>query len=220
MLSGRRRVTKRFGRRGRVGPIKVAHVGSGWLRGYSPEDVDGGWGVRGYSRGTAIQRGLARACGDGLNLGSMFLKDGTGVLEAPTKGRVSRSAGDVPRRAPGAPSLRRGLDTGLGEDFARGPRARGDGEDIFVPVRRFKGVRFRLKGGVPRSMVGRVMAGGVLVGMLATFTAVVWGARSMLAHEPRLVIQSSAAIQITGNRAPDPAAAADACLARMWTGTS
>ncbi len=36
--------------------------------------------------------------------------------------------------------------------------------------------------------------------MLAMFTAVVWGARSLLLHDERLVIPSSAAIQITGNR--------------------
>ncbi len=118
------------------------------------------------------------------------------MLEAPAKGRVSRSAAqeNAPRRAPGAPSLRRDLS----EDFARG--ARGDEHHPTMPLRRFKGVRFRLKGGVPQSMVGRVMAGSVLVGMLAAFTAVVWEARSLLLHDDRLVIPSSAAIQITGNR--------------------
>ncbi len=63
----------------------------------------------------------------------------------------------------------------------------------------YKGVRFRFKGGVPKSIVGRVVAGGVLVAALAGFTAALWEVRSMLMHDPRLVIASSASVQIEGN---------------------
>ena len=123
-------------------------------------------------------------------------KDGTGVLEASVGGRVAKAAGSVPRRAGSAPALRRGLDG----DFAQ----RLDGDDDFdarrqmVP-RGFKGVRFRFKGGVPKSIAGRVIAGGVLVAALAGFTATMWAARTMLMHDPRLAIGSSSAIQIAGN---------------------
>jgi cell division protein FtsQ len=64
----------------------------------------------------------------------------------------------------------------------------------------FSGLRFRLKGGVPRSMVGRCIAGAVVLGGLAGFTAVIWEARSMLLKDPRLVIPASSSIQITGNQ--------------------
>ena len=53
---------------------------------------------------------------------------------------------------------------------------------------------------MPRSSTGKVLASaGLLAGMLV-ITAALWEARSALLHNPRFVIQSSTAIQITGNR--------------------
>ena len=123
-------------------------------------------------------------------------KDGTAVLDAPERARVSRPTAGAPRRAAGAPALRRDLS----EDFALGlgPGGMGQAEQL-AARRRFKGVRFRFKGGVPKSIVGRVIAGAVVVAGLAGFTAVLWQARAMLLHDPRLVIASSAAVQIVGN---------------------
>jgi cell division protein FtsQ len=125
------------------------------------------------------------------------------VLEAPEKIyapapalRQAASAAGTPRRVAKGPSLRR--DTS--EDFARSesetdpdgfPRPRG---------LHFHGVRFRLKGGVPRSLVGRIAAGAVVLGGLAGFTAVLWQARAMLLASPELTIRSSSSIQITGNQ--------------------
>ena len=128
----------------------------------------------------------------------MLQKDGTAVLEAPTKSLVPKFGG--PRRVPGAASLRRDLT----EDFAGGRRvsAVADADDEienYVRPRRLSGLRFRLKGGVPRSMVGRVMGAVVVLGGLVGFTAVLWEARTLLLHDERLVIPSSAAIEITGN---------------------
>ncbi len=125
------------------------------------------------------------------------------MLDAPVTGRVAREAkapgAKVPRRVPGAPALRRDLS----EDFAGGRViAVGDDEDEvpgYVRSRRFSGLRFRLRGGVPKSVVGRVAGAAVLLGMLGGFTAVLWEARSLLMHDPRLVIASSKAIEITGN---------------------
>ena len=74
------------------------------------------------------------------------------------------------------------------------------GDDEYVPPKRFGGIRFRLRAGVPRSTVGRLIAGGVVLAGLLSFTAGLWEARTMLLHNPRLVIPSSSAIQITGNQ--------------------
>ena len=124
------------------------------------------------------------------------------MLEAPLTSRAPRTTVKTggPRRVPGAPSLRRDMS----EDFAGGGRvlAVGDTEDEvpgYVRSRRFSGLRFRLRGGVPKSVVGRVTSGVVLLGALGAFTAVLWEARSMLMRDQRLVIASSQSIQITGN---------------------
>ncbi len=118
------------------------------------------------------------------------------MLDAPVQDRLARpaaAAGVAPRRASAPPKLRRDLS----DDYARrsvAGAASGEAEE-YVPRRRFGGLRFRLRGGVPRSMVGRVMAGAVVFGGCAAFVAVLWGARSMLLHDPRLMIASSASIQ-------------------------
>ena len=124
------------------------------------------------------------------------------MLDAPLTGRGAKAPGAkaaAPRRVPGAPALRRDLS----EDFAGGRViAVGDDEDEvpgYVRSRRFSGLRFRLRGGVPKSLLGRVAGGAVLLAMLGGFTAVLWGARSLLLHDPRLVIASSKSIEITGN---------------------
>ncbi len=139
--------------------------------------------------GVAISRDLLGVRSVKANTG-----DGGAVLDAPGMSRAGKA--EAVRRMPGAPALRRGLDRrDLGEDFAAGR----DEDEGFVR-RRSGGVRFRLKGGVPRSTVGRVVAGCVLVAAMVGFTAALWELRSMLGKEPRLVIESSAAIQITGNK--------------------
>ena len=122
------------------------------------------------------------------------------MLDAPVTGRGAKApVAKAPRRVPGAPALRRDLS----EDFAGGRViAVGDDEDEvpgYVRSRRFSGLRFRLRGGVPKSVVGRVAGAAVLLAMLGGFTAVLWEARSMLLHDPRLVIASSKSIEITGN---------------------
>ena len=153
-------------------------------------------GSRRYSGRTAILAALLGLAAELLHSGVLMAKDGTAVLDAPGagrgSGRGSKSTGEIPRRAGSAPALRRGMP----EDFT--------GDDEFdarrqmVP-RGFKGVRFRFKGGVPKSIAGKVVAGGVLVAALAGFTATLWAARAMLMRDPRLVIGSSSAIQIAGN---------------------
>ena len=83
------------------------------------------------------------------------------VLEAPEKTYAGKAAGGksgagkpagkpaASRRVDTAPALRRGLS----DDYAE--------QEAMARVRRshFGGIRFRLKGGVPRSITGRVIAG-------------------------------------------------------------
>ena len=125
------------------------------------------------------------------------------MLETALKDQVpkgARGAGRIPGAVPSRPALRRDL----GEDLA--PRRRSvsaasrltEDED-FVPRRRAGGLRLRLGGGIPRSMVGRFLAGAALLTTLAATLAGMWEARAELLKNPRLVLASSSAIQITGN---------------------
>lgn len=117
--------------------------------------------------------------------------------------KAPRNSARETNRMAGSPTLRRDI----GEDFA--PRRRSiapanllhsDEDDNYTPRRSgFGGLRLRLRGGVPRSIVGRVLAGCILFGALGTTIAGMWGLRSLLLSNPRLVIPSSSAIQITGN---------------------
>jgi cell division protein FtsQ len=110
--------------------------------------------------------------------------------------RQMASAAGTPRRVAKGPSLRR--DTS--DDFAR-PDTEVDPDGFPRPRGlHFSGLRFRLKGNVPRSLVGRVAAGAVVLGGLAGFTAVLWQAHAMLLASPELTIRSSSSIQITGNQ--------------------
>ena len=100
---------------------------------------------------------------------------------------------------PGAPSLRRDSS----EEFSSGRViAVGDHEDDidgYVRSRRFSGLRFRLRGGIPKSVVGRAAGSLALLACIGGMTAMLWEMRSMLMHDPRLVIASSSSVQITGN---------------------
>ena len=123
----------------------------------------------------------------------------------PDAGRPARksakgSGGDM-NRLPGSATLRRDI----GEDFA--PRRRGvvsaaqvlhdDGDYGDGPASR--GLRLRFRGGIPRSIVGRSLAGVAVLAGLGAAIASMWGVRSLLLTNPRLVLASSSAITITGN---------------------
>ena len=116
------------------------------------------------------------------------------MLDAPVQDRTAKASAS-PRRTAGAPRLRRDLS----DDFAKRPVSQAQGEDAeeYVPRRRFGGLRFRLRGGVPRSTAGRLLAGGVVLGGCILFTTILWVARSMVLHDPRLILASSSSIQAT-----------------------
>lgn len=117
--------------------------------------------------------------------------------------KAPRNPARETNRLLGSPSLRRDI----GEDFA--PRRRSiapatnvlhaDDEEDYMPRRSLGGLRLRLRAGIPRSVVGRVLAGCAIFGVLGVTIAGAWGLRSLLLSNPRLVIPSSSAIQITGN---------------------
>ena len=119
------------------------------------------------------------------------------MLDTAVTTRVPQKA----RKSAATPSLRRDL----GEDFA--PRRTSiapvtgmvNEDEDFVPSRRFGGLRFRLDGGIPRSVIGRVLYGTAFLAVLAVVLGGAWEARAMLLANPRLVVPSSSAIQITGN---------------------
>ncbi len=122
------------------------------------------------------------------------------MLDTALNKRVPKAAKDPARPAP-APSLRRDL----GEDFA--PRRRSSGpvgariheDEDFQSRRSLGGLRFRLRGGIPRSIVGRVLAGGLAIAAIAGTGFGLWEMRQQLMANPRLVLESSSDIQITGN---------------------
>ena len=113
-----------------------------------------------------------------------------------------------PARAAGGPGPNRDLmRRDLAEDFAPRRRTLGPNgavlnpDEDFVPIRRGvgRGLQLRLGGGIPRSMVGRILAGVALVVALAAALGGLWGMRALLLTNPRLVLASSSDIQIAGN---------------------
>jgi cell division protein FtsQ len=73
-------------------------------------------------------------------------------------------------------------------------------DEDFKPRRHsFGGLRFRLNGGIPRSVLGRVLAGCALLVAIAGTGFGMWELRQQLMVNPRLVLESSSDIQVTGN---------------------
>ena len=112
----------------------------------------------------AILANLARVC----EIDGMGIRDGAAVLDGAVAGQA-RKGTRTPGRASGAAVLRRDL----GDDFAPRRRSLGpvgatvaDDED-YAPRRRAGGLHLRLNAGIPRSVVGRVLAGGALLAALA-----------------------------------------------------
>jgi cell division protein FtsQ len=128
------------------------------------------------------------------------------VLDAAVTGQEPKAR--KPRKAESAagsgPVQAASLRRDLGEDFA--PRRRAiaptgamvrDDED-YAP-RRMGRLRLRLRGGIPPSTWGKVLAGGFALGALVAGLSGLWALRAVLLASPRLVLESSSAIQITGN---------------------
>jgi cell division protein FtsQ len=112
------------------------------------------------------------------------------VLTAPERNYAPEPAG--PRRVSASPrrKLRRDFSDEFADDFI-------DDED--APVnRRPTGVRLRF-GGLPRTVGGRIAAGGALLLCLGMCSATAMLARSVLLHDERFFIPSSSSIELQGN---------------------
>ena len=120
--------------------------------------------------------------------------------------RAAKMPGSAQAIQPGMP--RPALRRDLGDDLAV-PRRRGTVSAVqaasgyqpeeFAP-RRTGGLSFRLQAGLPRSVFGRVALAVAGLTALGGITAAAWEARSMLLHNPGLVVRSSSSIQVTGNQ--------------------
>ncbi len=134
-------------------------------------------------------------------------KRGTAVLDAPEQRYVSGTGG--PRRA--AVGLRRDVQEDYGRDFDDFEREFGADEgdsarrDEGAPVKRRSAARggvrrYGFLGWLPQTLWGRIGAGVGVVAVLGVFVGGALAARSMLLHDERFVIPTSAAIAIEGNK--------------------
>ncbi|MEO6910552.1 MAG: FtsQ-type POTRA domain-containing protein, partial [Edaphobacter sp.] len=113
------------------------------------------------------------------------------MLEAPEKDYAREPA--VPRRTSATPArkLRRDLSEDFADDFSD--------EDATPAGRRQRGVRLRLRWGLPRTKWGRITAGFMLLLLAGICAGALWLARNALMHDPRFFIQSGSSIEIQGN---------------------
>jgi cell division protein FtsQ len=187
-----------------------------FLKGYAGKM--GAWDgmAAGYSR-DGDSRGLARARGETNLTMKLSQRRSSAVLAAPEQRYASGTSG--PRRVAG--SLRREVQSESGHSFGGGfgdadHDADAFGSDDFnagsldedSPVRRRAGLQgglrlgllSRVVEGLPRTLWGRIAAGTALFAVLGLGIAGALTARSMLLHDERFVIPSSAAIAIEGNQ--------------------
>jgi cell division protein FtsQ len=114
------------------------------------------------------------------------------VLEAPERDYAREPL--VPRRTSAAPKrkLRRDLSEDFADDFP-------DDED--APAgRRQRGVKLRLRWGLPRTKWGRIAAALGLMLVAGTCAGALWLARDMMMRDPRFFIPSASSIEIQGNQ--------------------
>ena len=101
------------------------------------------------------------------------------------------------------PALRRDLGDDLAVPRRKGAvsavqAASGYQPEEFAPPR--TGLSFRLHGGLPRTVLGRVALAVMGLTALGGMLAAAWEARSLLLHNPSLALRSSSSIQVTGNQ--------------------
>ena len=114
------------------------------------------------------------------------------MLEAPERDYAREPV--VPRRTSAAPKrkLRRDLSEDFADDFP---------EDEDAPAgRRQRGVKLRLRWGMPRTKWGRIAAALGLMLVAGACAGALWLARDMVMRDPRFFIPSASAIEIQGNQ--------------------
>ncbi len=113
------------------------------------------------------------------------------MLEAPEQDFAREPA--VPRRTSAAPrrKLRRDLSEDFADDFP---------EDEDAPAgRRQRGVKLRLRWGLPKTKWGRIATGLALLMLAGVCAGALWLAQTMVMHDSRFFIQSASSIEIQGN---------------------
>jgi cell division protein FtsQ len=122
---------------------------------------------------------------------------------------VKKRGGKLSGRASAGPALRHDLS----EDFAP-PRRRSlptnrdflvDDDQSLTSGRQFgksdlEGLTLRVRGGIPRGWIGRSFVGTTFLLALGATLFGFWQARAQLLKNPRLILESSSAIQIAGNQ--------------------
>ena len=126
------------------------------------------------------------------------------VLDAPQRGRVPKADARDARRGAGVPMPRRDPVPEIRGEFLprRTPGREVDAEDDAgqaVISRRRPGWSARMRSRFPRSVVGRVATGLLVLAGLGVIGYGLHEAQGSLEHDARLTIPSSRAIEITGN---------------------
>lgn len=124
----------------------------------------------------------------------MGSKRGGAVLEAPEDNPVSERAWPETDPAP-AGAHQRASAGAFAVDEAAGHTG---AEEPYTPQR--GSFRLRLRGGVPRSIGGRIAAGASCLAVLGVLGFGVAALAHFLLHDPTFLVTTSADIQITGNR--------------------
>jgi cell division protein FtsQ len=74
-----------------------------------------------------------------------------------------------------------------------------DFEDVPQPRRRQAGVKLRLRGGLPKSLGGRLGIAGAVLVLIGLCAAAVMVAKAAILHDDRFVVPSSSHIEVQGN---------------------
>jgi cell division protein FtsQ len=136
----------------------------------------------------------------GLRSGNLFSKRADSVLDAPPQDRVTtrRMGEKVPRRSATVTEMPLRRPPASVEEFS--DPAFADREDDVIHRPRGAGVRVSFTGGlVPRTLWGRIAAGGGLLVLIGGSIAAVLAVRSFINHDPHFVVESSSSVEIAGN---------------------
>ena len=121
------------------------------------------------------------------------------MLDAPLQDRVStRKMGEkMPRRSATVTEMPLRRPPASVEAF---DPAEDEPQPRLVPRTRRNGVRVSFTGGVvPKSLGGRIAAGGGLLVLIGSAVASVMAVHSFLLHDPHFVVESSSSVEIAGN---------------------
>lgn len=121
-------------------------------------------------------------------------KRGGAVMEAPEDTFASERGWRDPDPAPAGAHQRASAGAFTAGDLAHGE----DADETYAPQR--GSFRFRLQGGVPRSLTGRILMGTASLLFLGGLLAGAVAFRQFLLRDPQFLLTTSADIQITGNR--------------------